>query len=79
MTSRPLPSDGCIDPSSAPALVAACFVMAVGGLEFSIMPLFLGGLGLVGFFWMLKSNQFDDPDGDAHRILSDEYDDKPKE
>ena len=43
------------------------------------ISLFLGGLGLVAFFWMLKSNQFDDPDGDAHRILSDEYDDKPKE
>ena len=42
------------------------------------VSLILGGLGLVGFFWMLKGQQFDDPEGDAHRILSDEYDKKPK-
>ncbi len=41
--------------------------------------IFLGLLGLAGFFWMLRNRQFDDPDGDAHRILSSDYDDKPKE
>jgi len=41
--------------------------------------LILGGIGLAGFFWLLKRHQFDDPEGDAHRILSDEYDKKPKE
>lgn len=43
------------------------------------VSLILGGLGLAGFFWMLKRQQFDDPEGDAQRILSDEYDKKPKQ
>lgn len=34
--------------------------------------LILGGLGLVAFVWSLKSEQFDDPDGSAARILLDE-------
>lgn len=42
------------------------------------VSLILGGLGLVGFFWALKSHQFDDPDGDSQRFLADEFDDKPK-
>jgi cbb3-type cytochrome oxidase maturation protein len=42
------------------------------------ISLFLGGLGLVGFFWTMRSKQYDDPEGDRHRILSDEFDDKPK-
>ncbi|MEM0921401.1 cbb3-type cytochrome oxidase assembly protein CcoS [Dinoroseobacter sp. S76] len=42
------------------------------------ISLILGGLGLAGFFWMVKARQFDDPEGDANRILSDEFDDKPK-
>lgn len=37
--------------------------------------LFLGGLGLVGFVWSLKSGQFDDLDGAAERILHE--DDRP--
>lgn len=38
----------------------------------------LGALGLLAFRWMLKRGQFDDPEGDAHRILRDDYDDQPK-
>jgi len=30
------------------------------------------------FWWMLRKGQFDDPEGDAHRILRDDYDDHPK-
>ncbi len=41
--------------------------------------LFMGGAGLAAFFWMLRSGQFDDPDGDANRILRTDYDDHPKE
>jgi cbb3-type cytochrome oxidase maturation protein len=41
------------------------------------ISLFLGGLGLFAFFWTLKSHQYDDPEGDSRRILSDEYDDAP--
>jgi len=38
--------------------------------------LFLGGLGLAGFLWALKSGQYDDMEGNASRILYDD-DDKP--
>lgn len=38
----------------------------------------LGGLGLLAFVWAMKTRQFDDPEGDSRRILSDEFDDKPK-
>ena len=41
------------------------------------ISLFLGGLGLGAFFWSLKSRQYDDPEGDSRRILSDEFDDAP--
>jgi cbb3-type cytochrome oxidase maturation protein len=40
--------------------------------------LFLGGIGLVAFLWAMKSRQFDDPDGDANRILTKDWDDHPK-
>ena len=39
------------------------------------LALILGVLGLMGFLWALKHNQFDDMEGPAHRILDDE--DKP--
>jgi len=35
-----------------------------------------GLLGLAGFLWALRSGQFDDLDGAAHRILLDD-EDKP--
>lgn len=34
--------------------------------------LFLGLLGLAAFLWALKSGQFEDLDGAAHRILFDD-------
>jgi cbb3-type cytochrome oxidase maturation protein len=36
----------------------------------------LGAIGLAAFLWSLRSGQFDDLDGAAHRILVDE--DRPK-
>ncbi|SMX45049.1 cbb3-type cytochrome oxidase assembly protein CcoS [Actibacterium lipolyticum] len=42
------------------------------------ISLFLGGLGLVAFFWALRSRQFEDPEGDSRRILNDDWDDAPK-
>jgi len=42
------------------------------------ISLFLGGLGLAAFVWALRSQQFDDPEGDSHRILADDYDDVPR-
>lgn len=42
------------------------------------VSLFLGGIGLAAFLWAMKTRQFDDPDGDAQRILTTDYDDKPK-
>ncbi len=41
--------------------------------------LLLGGLGLGAFFWALRGRQFDDPEGDANRILTGDFDDKPKD
>lgn len=38
--------------------------------------LLLGGLGLAGFMWTLKSGQYSDLDGAPYRILFD--DDKPE-
>ena len=42
------------------------------------VSLLLGGIGLAAFFWALKSKQFEDPQGDAARILRTDYDDRPK-
>ena len=42
------------------------------------ISLILGGVGLVAFVYTVRSNQYDDPEGDARRILSDDYDDHPK-
>lgn len=36
------------------------------------IALVLGTIGLAGFFWALKSGQFDDPEGNAARILQDD-------
>ncbi|WAP67126.1 cbb3-type cytochrome oxidase assembly protein CcoS [Jiella pelagia] len=36
------------------------------------IALFLGLLGLVAFFWALKSGQYEDVDGAAWRALQDE-------
>ena len=43
------------------------------------ISLLLGGVGLGFFFWSLKTRQYDDPEGDAQRILSDRWDDAPPE
>lgn len=42
------------------------------------ISLILGSAGLVAFIYTVRSNQYDDPEGDARRILSDEWDDRPK-
>ena len=42
------------------------------------VSLLLGGIGLAAFFWAMKTKQFDAPTGDANRILSKDWDDKPK-
>lgn len=41
------------------------------------IALFLGLLGLAAFLWALKSGQFEDLDGAAHRILFDEDEEAP--
>ena len=38
----------------------------------------LGALGLLAFIWALRGRQYEDPTGDAERILSKEWDDRPK-
>jgi cbb3-type cytochrome oxidase maturation protein len=42
------------------------------------LALLLGLIGLGAFLWALKSGQFDDLDGAAHRILFDD-EDEPKQ
>ncbi len=42
------------------------------------VSLFLGLLGLLAFVWTLRSRQYEDPDGDSQRILTDEFDDAPR-
>ena len=37
----------------------------------------LGLIGLGAFWWTVRSGQYDDPSGDAARILNDQIDDKP--
>ncbi len=36
------------------------------------IALFLGLIGLVAFIWTLKSGQYEDMDGAAHRVLLDD-------
>ena len=42
------------------------------------ISLILGGIGLLAFVYTVKTNQYDDPEGDARRILSGEWDDHPR-
>lgn len=37
----------------------------------------LGVVGLLAFWWTLRREQYDDPEGDAARILRKDYDDHP--
>lgn len=42
------------------------------------VSLVLGALGLAAFIWTIRSNQFDDLEGDAWRILQDDEDAPPE-
>ena len=42
------------------------------------VSLLLGGIGLAAFFWSLRNRQYEDPQGDANRILTKDWDDHPK-
>ena len=51
----------------------------MSGLVYLIpIAIFLGGLGLAAFLWALRSDQFEDLDGAAQRVLFDDDDDPPK-
>ncbi|RVV96726.1 cbb3-type cytochrome oxidase assembly protein CcoS [Mesobaculum littorinae] len=39
------------------------------------VTLVMGAAGVAVFFWALRNGQFEDPEGDAHRIL--QTDDRP--
>ena len=41
------------------------------------IALFLGGLGVIAFIWCVRSNQYEDLEGAAWRILQDEDEDDP--
>jgi cbb3-type cytochrome oxidase maturation protein len=40
--------------------------------------LILGLAGLAAFVWTMRHSQYDDPSGDAARILLPDWDDQPK-
>lgn len=42
------------------------------------IALFLGLLGLCAFLWALRSGQFEDLDGAAYRILTDDDEPQPR-
>lgn len=42
------------------------------------VSLLLGGLALVAFFWTMRNRQYEDPEGDANRILTTDWDERPK-
>jgi len=42
------------------------------------VSLLLGCIGLAAFFWSLRNRQYEDPQGDANRILTKDWDDHPK-
>lgn len=44
-------------------------------LIITIAAIALGALGVVLFFWTLRSGQYDDLDGAAERVLIDDEDD----
>ncbi len=51
----------------------------MSGLVYLIpIAIFLGLLGLGAFLWSLRSGQYDDLDGAAHRILLDEDEEEEK-
>lgn len=39
------------------------------------IALSLGLIGLIGFLWAMRHNQFDDLDGAPHRVLRDDNED----
>ncbi len=43
------------------------------------VSLFAGCMGLAAFIWAMKKGMFEDPEGDANRILTEDFDDKPKQ
>lgn len=49
------------------------------GIIIFLIPaaLLLGALGLAGFFWTLRSGQYEDLEGTAARILLDDDEDQP--
>lgn len=43
----------------------------------TIAAVALGGVGVIVFFWTLRSGQYDDLDGAAERILIDDDEEDP--
>ena len=41
------------------------------------ISVFLGLIGVGAFWWTIRHGQYDDPAGDAARILLDDPDDRP--
>lgn len=41
------------------------------------LAILMAGISLLAFFWTFKASQYDDPKGDAARILYDHLDEGP--
>ena len=39
----------------------------------------LGLMGLAAFLWTMRASQYDDTEGDRHRILDTRWDEAPKD
>ncbi|MFY0679698.1 MAG: cbb3-type cytochrome oxidase assembly protein CcoS [Thalassovita sp.] len=42
------------------------------------ISLILGAAGLLFFLYTVRTNQYDDPEGNSQRFLNDDWDDHPK-
>jgi cbb3-type cytochrome oxidase maturation protein len=62
-------------------LIASCFSDAEEPMSILMMlapmSVFLGLLGVGAFWWTLRNRQYEDPAGDAARILIDDPEDRP--
>ena len=78
IAATPFTEQGALDLDSTDRLIDFYLEKGVTGMTILgiLIPvsLFLGLVGLLAFLWSLKSNQYDDMEGNAARILFDEKD-----
>jgi cbb3-type cytochrome oxidase maturation protein len=73
-----VPSGAVLAPQVVSHDLAAVAAALEAGDELAVVPSAVGGIGLAAFFWSLRNRQYEDPQGDANRILTKDWDDHPK-